>query len=121
MGTTWINLTWYHNKTCCTNSTYMLLWQQWQSEGASANMSMVDPADPHLSITQLKPGTMYMVNVSVECQGHELKNATECITTKYTGKFMCIYALECMYKIALTCMTVYILHNIVEAHCYGFI
>ena len=66
----------------------MLLWQQWQSEGASGNMSMVDPADPHLSITQLKPGTMYKVKVSVECQGHEPKNDTKFITTKNTGKFM---------------------------------
>ena len=77
----------------------MLLWQQWQSEGASGNMSMV-PTDHHLKITSLNPGTLYMVTVSVECQGHEPKNDTKCITTKYTCKFMYIYALECMYKIA---------------------
>ena len=79
VGTTWINLTWYHNKTCCTNGTYMLLWQQWQSEGASGNMSMDNSSDHHLNITQLNPGTMYKVTVSVECQGHGLQNATSCV------------------------------------------
>ena len=62
----------------------MILWQQWQSEGASANMNgseMVDPADPHHNITSLKPGTMYMVTLSVECQGYELRNDTKCVTT----------------------------------------
>ena len=91
-GTRCINLTWSHNKTCCTNGKYTVSWQQWQSEEASAHANKngsrtVDPADPHLSITQLNPGTMYMVTVSVKCQRYEPKNATVSINTT-TSKFM---------------------------------
>ena len=85
----------------------MLLWQQWQSEEASGNMNgsrMVDPADPHLSITPLKPGTMYMVTVSVECQRYRLQKATKSITTT-TSKFM-EHIQSCIYKIALTLSSV---------------
>ena len=84
-----INLTWSHNKTCCTNGKYTV---SWQSEEASthANKSgsiMISPAEHHLSITLLKPGTMYKVTVSVKCQRYEPKNATVSINTT-TSKFM---------------------------------
>ena len=99
-GTRCINLTWSHNKTCCTNSKYTVLWQQWKSEEASAHANkngsrMVDPADHHLSITLLNPGTMYMVTVSVECQSGELQNATVSIsTTTSKSTYIIMYALE---------------------------
>ncbi len=101
VGTTWINLTWYHNESCCANGNYTVSWQQWQSEETSAHANkngsrMVNPADRTLSITPLNPGTMYTVTLSVGCQKYGLLNATECITTIYTSKFM--YALECMYN-----------------------
>ena len=99
VGTTWINLTWYHNESCCTNGKYMLLWQQWQSEETSGNMNgsrMVDPADHHLNITSLNPGTMYMVTVSVECQKHGLQNATVSINAT-TSK--CIHVLHVMHAL----------------------
>lgn len=96
-GTRCINLTWSHNKTCCTNSKYTVLWQQWQSEEASAHANknrrrMVGPADHHLSITPLNPGTMYMVTVSVECQSGELQNATVSIsTTTSKSTYICMH------------------------------
>ena len=50
-------------------------------------MSMDNSSDHHLNSTQLNPGTMYKVTVSVECQGHGLQNATVSINTT-TSKFM---------------------------------
>ena len=48
---------------------------------------MDNSSDHHHNITQLNPGTMYKVTVSVECQGHGLQNATVSINTT-TSKFM---------------------------------
>ena len=102
-GTRCINLTWSHNKTCCSNSKNTVSWQQWQSEGTSAHANknssrMVDPADHHLSITPLNPGTMYIVTVSVECQSGELQSINRSINTT-TGKstYIYMYALEYLY------------------------
>ena len=101
-GTRCINFTWYHNKTCCTNSKYTVSWQQWQSEKASAHANkngsrMVNPADHHLSIKPLNPGTMYIVTVSVECQSGELQNATVSInTTASKSTYVCMHRSTCI-------------------------
>ena len=92
VGTTWINLTWDHNESCCRNGKYELSWQQWQSKEASDDMNSSNILNPdrHPSITPLKPGTMYIVTLSVECQMYELQNATISVNTSI-GKFMYNY------------------------------
>ena len=92
VGTTWINLTWYHNESCCGNGKYVLSWQQWQSEEASDDMnsSKILNPDRHPSITPLKPDTMYIITLSVECQRYELQNATISVNTSIS-KWIIIY------------------------------
>ena len=92
VGTTWINLTWDHNESCCRNGKYELSWQQWQSKEASDDMNSSNILNPdrHPSITPLKPGTMYIVTLSVECQMYELQNATISVNTSI-GKCIIIY------------------------------
>ena len=92
VGTTWINLTWDHNESCCRNGKYVLSWKQWQSENASDDMnsSKIMNPDRHVSITPLKPGTTYTVTLSVECQRYELQNATISVNTSIS-KWIIIY------------------------------
>lgn len=122
VGTTWINLTWDHDTSCCRNSTYILSWQQCQPEEDSDDMiscKIMNP-DRHPSITSLKPGTTYTVTLSVECQRYELQNATKSVNTSI-GKF--VYTLECILHMneILSCVVnvimyvyVYMLHIIHE-------
>ena len=65
VGRTWINLTWDHNGSYCTNGKYVLSWQQWQSENASDDMNSSKILNPDVSIKTLKPGTTYIVTLGV--------------------------------------------------------
>ena len=127
MGTTWINLTWYHNESCCGNGEYVLSWQQCQSEEASDDMnsSKIMNPDRHPSITSLNPGTTYTVTLSVECQRYEPQNATISVNTSI-GKF--VYALEYILHMneILSCVVdvmmyvyvymLHIIHSMIHLH-----